>query len=140
MKIVLDTNVLVSGLLNPHGPPGAIVRLVAAGDLRVCYDARILAEYREVLLRPAFPFRPDQVDAFLDQLRACGEPVAASPLPAALLDRLPDRDDAMFLEVALAAGVECLVTGNVRHYPARARGDVAVVTPAGLVERLRGRY
>ena len=48
MKVVLDTNVLVSGLLNPYGPPGRIVQLAAAGELQLCLDARILAEYREV--------------------------------------------------------------------------------------------
>ena len=39
---------LVSGLLNPHGPPGQIVRMVAAGDIVLCYDARITTEYRKV--------------------------------------------------------------------------------------------
>ncbi|MBM3277488.1 MAG: PIN domain-containing protein [Candidatus Handelsmanbacteria bacterium] len=46
MRVVLDTNVLVSGLLSPYGPPVELVRLVAMGVLQVCYEARILAEYR----------------------------------------------------------------------------------------------
>ncbi len=46
MRIVLDTNVVVSGLLNAFGPSAQIVRLVAAGNLDLCYDARILTEYR----------------------------------------------------------------------------------------------
>ncbi|HKI01222.1 MAG TPA: putative toxin-antitoxin system toxin component, PIN family [Thermoanaerobaculia bacterium] len=54
MKIVLDTNILVSGLLQPFGPSGQIVRLVAAGELVLCHDSRILAEYWEVLLRKKF--------------------------------------------------------------------------------------
>jgi predicted nucleic acid-binding protein len=41
MKIVLDTNVLVSGLLQPLGPSGQIVRLVASGELVLCYDPRM---------------------------------------------------------------------------------------------------
>lgn len=56
MRIVLDTNVLLSGLLSPSGPPGNIARLITTGAVRVCYDARILVEYRQVLLRPTFPF------------------------------------------------------------------------------------
>lgn len=39
MKIVLDTNVLVSGLLQPFGPSGQIVRLVASGDLVPCHTS-----------------------------------------------------------------------------------------------------
>ena len=56
MRIVLDTNVLVSGLLSPHRPPGEIVRLVSGGLVSLCLDARIVAEYRDVLARPRFGF------------------------------------------------------------------------------------
>ena len=52
IRVVLDTNVLVSGLLSEHGPPGLIVDLVFAGELALVYDARLLAEYRDVLVRP----------------------------------------------------------------------------------------
>ena len=135
MRIVLDTNVLVSGLLNPFGPPARILQLLAAGELSLCYDARILCDYRGVLLRPAFGFRSDQVDSLLEQIRATGEPVAAVPLA----HRLPDRDAEPFLEVALAAGVEYLVTGNLRHYPARTRSGVRVVSPASFVEAFQAR-
>ena len=130
MRIVLDTNVLVSGLLNPFGPPARILQLLAAGELSLCYDARIFCEYRGVLSRPAFGFRRDRIDGLLEQLRAVGEPVAAIPLG----HRLPDRDDEPFLEVALAAGAEYLVTGNLRHYPPRARGALRVVSPASFLE------
>lgn len=130
MRIVLDTNVLVSGLLNPFGLPGRIVQMAAAAQLSLCYDARILCEYRGVLSRPAFGFRLDHIDSLLDQLRAAGELVATVPLA----HHLPDRDDEPFLEVAIASAAEYLVTGNIRHYPASARGSVRVVMPAAFVE------
>jgi uncharacterized protein len=126
MKIVLDTNVLVSGLLNPYGPPGQIVVLVAAGELVLCFDPRILAEYRDVLLRPKFEFPQRHVEALLEQIRTVGTSATAIPLPAPL----PDRDDEPFLEVAIAASADYLVTGNPRHYPPRRLGGINVVTPA----------
>src|ERR1700733_5562204 len=113
MKIVLDTNVLVSGLLQPFGPSGQIVRLVASGELILCHDPRILVEYRDVLFRKKFRFDPERVDALLDQITAEGIPVMARPLAV----RLPDPDDEPFLEVALAGAVRCLITGNGKHYP-----------------------
>ena len=134
MKIVLDTNVLVAGLLNPYGPPGLIVQMVAAGELTLLFDSRILGEYREVLRRPKFPFRFEQIDALLNQVHAAGEPVAASPLA----DALPDPDDQPLLEVAIAANAEYLVTGNARHFPARCRSGVRVVSPAKFLEILTG--
>ncbi len=134
MRIVLDTNVLVSGLLQALGPSGQIVRLVAAGDLVLCHDPRILTEYAEVLHRPRFQFDPDRVETLLEQIRADGVPVAARPLPI----RLPDLDDEPFLEVAVAGGVRCLVTGNLKHYPSEARSGVEVVSPRAFIELYRG--
>jgi putative PIN family toxin of toxin-antitoxin system len=133
MKIVLDTNVLVSGVLQPFGPSGQIVRLVASGDLVLCHDPRILAEYQEVLHRDKFGFDPERVDILLEQIRAGGVSVAARPLPIAL----PDSDDEAFLEVALASGARCLVTGNVKHYPAEARSGVEVLSPRSFIESYR---
>ena len=52
MRVVLDTNVLVSGLLTPSGPCGQIVELVLDGVLDLCVDGRILDEYEDVLRRP----------------------------------------------------------------------------------------
>jgi putative PIN family toxin of toxin-antitoxin system len=131
MRVVIDTNVLVSGLLAPYGPAGEIVRMVSAGHLSLCYDARILAEYAEVLLRPKFPFEPYLIDALLAQVREAGTVVAAAPLPF----HLPDPDDEMFLQVALAGGAAFLITGNLRHYPVARRQDLPVATPAEFIQR-----
>jgi putative PIN family toxin of toxin-antitoxin system len=128
--IVLDTNILISGLLRPHSKPAAILRLVAAGALRVAYDERILAEYREVLARPKFSFSSDQIQSFLDQIEAEGEVVVALPLKSAL----PDPDDTPFLEVAVAASADALITGNTRHYPARSRHGITALDPAAFLD------
>lgn len=126
MKIVLDTNVLVAGLLTPFGPCGAIVRMVSSGDLTLCLDARILSEYNEVLRRPKFRFEPDKVAPLLDYVEHSGEIAASSPLPAPL----PDPDDQPFLEVALAGPAACLVTGNHAHFPAKHCQGVKVLSPS----------
>ena len=133
MRIVLDTNVLVSALLSPFGPPGEILRLITTGTVQVCHDARILSEYREVLLRPVFPFSPAQVESLLEQIEVDGVPVASVPLS----EPLPDPDDEAFLAVALAGGAQSLVTGNLKHYPERCRQGVRVVSPRDFVESYR---
>lgn len=133
MIIVLDTNVLVAGLLSPYGPCGDIVRLASAGKLRLALDARILSEYREVLLRPKFRFDPDKIASLVDQLGRCGICVAPSPLP----EPLPDPDDEAFLEVALAANAACLVTGNLAHFPAKSCGELHVLSPGDFLQSFR---
>lgn len=135
MRIVLDTNVLVAGLLSPFGAPGQIVRLVSSGELSLCLDARIVTEYKEVLARPKFDFDADAVAALLDFAIHSGEMVAASPLETAL----PDPDNEPFLEVAIAAGAECLVTGNGAHFPRERCEGFPVASPAEFMDAYRNR-
>jgi len=133
LRIVLDTNVLVSGLLSPFGSPGEIVRMVSAGAIRLCVDARLLTEYEQVLLRPRFGFDPAAVAALIDYIDVTSDKVASAPLGV----RLPDPDDEAFLEVAVASGAEYLVTGNLAHFPCEVCAGVSVVPPAGFVEAYR---
>ncbi len=126
MKIVLDTNVLVSGLLTPFGPSGEIVRMVSAGELVLYMDARILSEYQEVLHRPKFKFNKDHISILLDFIKQYGQFVSGSPLK----NRLPDPDDEPFLEVAIAGKVRSLITGNTAHYPPSYREGRRIFSPS----------
>ncbi len=126
MKIVLDTSVLVAGLLTPFGPCAQIVRMVSSGDLTLCLDARILCEYDEVLRRSKFGFEVEKVIALLHYIEHAGEIVASSPSP----DPLPDPDDHPFLEVAVASQAECLITGNRVHFPRKLCHGVRVLSPS----------
>lgn len=132
MILVLDTNVLISGLLSPHGPPGRIVDQVVAGTLRLAYDDRILQEYDSVIRRPRLRIDPALASRILHLIQILGHPVLAPPLDV----QLPDPDDLVFLEVALAAGRVPLVTGNQKHFsPVLATHDVP--TPKQFLERIR---
>ncbi len=135
MKAVIDTNVLVSGLLKPHSHPGAIVRLLAGGHLQAVYDARIMSEYREVLHRPLFAFDPNDIEILLDYLKDAGLLVTALPLKI----HLPDPDDEPFLEVAMAEPGSVLITGNKKHFPAQACGNVPVCGPAEFMDYISGK-
>jgi len=126
MNIVLDTNVLIAGLLSPFGPCGKIVRMVSSGKLALSLDARILAEYEEVLRRPKFRFEEDKVASLLDHIECRGHKVGSSPLPHAL----PDPADEPFLEVAIAGQAACFVTGNQIHFPPKLCMGVKVLSPS----------
>jgi putative PIN family toxin of toxin-antitoxin system len=130
VRLVIDTNVLVSGLLSPLGPPARIVSLLASGQLEPCTDGRLMAEYELVLRRDHLHVRSDSVDELLRLVRRYGLPTGAPPLEM----HLPHPDDQPFVEVALAGGARCLVTGNGIHFPADRCLGVPVVTPAELVK------
>lgn len=125
MDIVIDSNVLVAGLLSPFGTCSEIIRMVSAGELTLSFDARILSEYNEVLRRPKFGFEEEKVAAFLDYIVYRGRAVAPSPLSYSL----PDPDDEPFLEVTLASQATFLVTGNKKHFPAELCQDAKVISP-----------
>jgi putative PIN family toxin of toxin-antitoxin system len=125
MKVVIDTNVLVSGLLSPYGATGEIMRMAVAGSFDLLYDARIISEYKEVLSRPKFSFEKTRVDNLLEFITHYGIPVSAIPLSG----HLPDLDDEPFLEVAISGKAECLITGNVAHYTIRPGCKTRVLTP-----------
>jgi len=125
MRIVMDTNVLVSGLLTPFGVCGSIVRLLTSGDIILCVDARILFEYEDVLRRPRFKIDHNMIDMVMEYIGATAEVHNAAPLQHSL----PDPDDHPFLEVAIAAHADALIIGNIKHFPVDARHGIRVMTP-----------
>ena len=134
MKVVVDTNVFVSGLISPRNPPGMIINMIADGNLRICYDARILAEYRAVLERSEFNIPANRISELFAQILASGVGAFSSPLQL----QLPDPSDTAFLEVALAVQSECLITGNLKHFPPSSRQGMRVFSPADFLEFYRG--
>ena len=135
MMIVLDTNVIVSGILRPFSKAASILRLVADGTVQLAYDLRVLSEYRDVLSRPKFNVAKENVEAFLVQVEQEGLLVSVKPLEI----HLPDPDDEPFLEVALAGKVETIVTGNKRHFLRREYKGVKILSPAEFLEASRGK-
>ncbi len=135
MNIVVDTNILVSGLLSPYGACGKIVRMISSGELSLSFDARIILEYGEVLKRPKFRLAEDKVTAFLEYIELCGKPTAASPL----INSLPDSDDESFLEVAIASRVVCIVASNQKHFPAELCREVEVLPPSDFLTMYQGK-
>ncbi len=131
---VFDTNVVVSGMLSPHGPPGRIVDRLRSGTLTAVLNDCIVAEYAEVLSRPRLGLPKEEVRWVLDAI--CRHARFVDVNPDADINGLPDPDDAPFIDCARAASV-CLVTGNLRHFPKRATGSVQVITPSEFLKKCR---
>lgn len=131
-RAVLDTNVLVSGLLSPHGPPAALLNEIAADNLTPVYSDPIFEEYAEVLIRPSLHLDPDAVLRLLALFGDVAEYVSPSNDCLAGIDpaEFPDLDDLPFYAAALAAHCP-LVTGNRKHFPNN--GPVPVLSPAEFI-------
>lgn len=122
IKAVVDTNVFVSGLINPSGNPAKVINMFLNGDFILLYDVRILEEYRNVLRRDKFAFGDELINPVLEYIESIGESIVASGVK----NKFSDEDDRKFYEVAKSGVAEYLITGNKAHFPK----DGIVVNPA----------
>lgn len=135
MRVILDTNVLVSGLLSRTGPPARVLDAVIDGRLTAVFSPETLAEFREVINRPRL--RPyltrAKVDpqAFMKRLAEIAEMTDVVPC------NLPIRDpkDRPFLSLAAGARPDFLVTGD-KDFTADRYAGVPVITAALLARSL----
>jgi putative PIN family toxin of toxin-antitoxin system len=123
VRAVIDTNVLVSGLLKQGTPPAEVVADMLSGELVPLYDKRIIDEYQEVLARSKFKIPTEKLDALLAFIVADGVEV----LDARFADQLPDPDDQPFADVAFTGAAGVLITGNKKDFPVGS--FIRVVTP-----------
>ena len=114
MRVVLDTNVIVSAFLSPEGKPSTILQLVLRGDIELCLNTAILAEYEQVLHRSKFARIINQpaIILFFNILSEIGSTVVGAPSKC----NFTDESDRKFYDVANTIGA-VLVTGNKNHYP-----------------------
>jgi len=115
IRVVLDTNILISALLQPQSLP-ALTFLTALGGTKaqLCVSGEIYAEYEEVIRRPKFNRREMLIEQALRAIRQNGFWIK----PSEKVRACPDPDDDIFLECSQAARAHYLVTGNLKHFPA----------------------
>jgi uncharacterized protein len=113
LRLVIDTNVVVSAALKPDGLQRTVVVLALTKPARLYVSSAILAEYRGVLSRPELQIRKGLRLQLLQQIRQRAHLV----VPHGRLQVSADPDDNIFLECADAARADYLVTGNQRHFP-----------------------
>ena len=131
---VIDTNVLVSALLNPDSVPGKVLSEALVGRLIPIASRAIEREYREVLARKKFPFSPAKVREVLSGLAKRAIHMEPQDLASAAAE-VSDPKDAPFYAVTLDARKTLdarLVTGNTKHFP----NTPCVVTPREMLDML----
>jgi putative PIN family toxin of toxin-antitoxin system len=134
MRVVVDTNVLVSAVLSSTGLPALILDLIFSREVTLILSPAILAEYEEVLTRDEFyRLREEKVRQVLRRLQIAAEVVSTKPHPVSL----PDPDDQPFLACAIEGRAHYLITGNKKHFPASLCKPISVVSPAEFLEKLK---
>ncbi len=137
MKVALDTNVVISGLFAPGGPPGEIIDLWADGKIEVVVSPAAITEYMEVFLRPKFAKagtkeeRQRVLEGFITL------PNTILVVPDIEVDTIiSDPNDNRFLECARAGETNYLISGD-RHLLALGEYEgIPIITPGHFIEAI----
>ena len=132
MRVILDTNILISACWTPDGLESQTVQLALAGTINACVSPAVWAEYRDVLFRDKFASMRGRAEELLAKLEACAVQVE----PRETVSAATDEDDNRFLECAVTAGAVYLITGNLKHFPPR-WGTTKIVNARGFLTSSR---
>jgi uncharacterized protein len=113
LRLVIDTNVVVSAALKPEGLQRTTLLLAITKPARFYVSRPILEEYADVLSRPELAIRKGARQQLLQLIRNNSHIVT----PSRRLEVASDPDDNVFLECADAARADYLITGNQKHFP-----------------------
>jgi uncharacterized protein len=133
-KTVLDTNVLVSGIIG-SGYSASIVNAAQKGQIQLVTSARLLEEFSEVITRRhiarKYPKAAQAAETLLDFLRAFA--ILTPGIPEAQ-NISPDRDDDFVLACALDEKVDCIVSGDPHLLNLKIFRGIPILTPREFVE------
>jgi putative PIN family toxin of toxin-antitoxin system len=113
LRLVIDTNVLISAALKPESLQRTTLVLAITKPARLYMSQPILQEYTDVLSRPELQIRKGLRRQLLQLIKNNGRIVS----PSRQLEVTSDPDDNMFLECAEVARADYLITGNLKHFP-----------------------
>ncbi len=135
-KIVIDTNVIVSSLIQ-RSYPNFIINEIFIGDkFQLCVSAQLMSEYYEVLSRPKFA---NFKDFFLraEMLLVEIEAKAVNYSPTIKLNIIADEDDNMILELADECVADFIITGNTNDFTLPSYKQTKIVSPRTYWEQYK---
>lgn len=138
MRVVLDTNVLISAFISQTGAPAQIFALWRSGDLEIIVSSETLDELTRVLSYPRVTrylrYTPEQIERFLALLRMGAERIETESIENLTVIN-DDPDDDKFFALALAAQAQYIVSGDKAHVlPVRQYEGIQVVAPASFLQ------
>jgi uncharacterized protein len=128
LRLVIDTNVLVSAALKSEGLQRTTFLLAITKPARLYVSPPILEEYAEMLSRPELSIRKGLRLQLLQLIKNRGRLVT----PSRRIEVTSDPDDNILVECADAARADYLVTGNRRHFPPFWK-NAKIITPREFV-------
>jgi putative PIN family toxin of toxin-antitoxin system len=113
LRLVIDTNIVVSAALNKNGLQRTVILIATTKPARLYVSDAILEEYSRVLARPHLRISKGLRQQLLQLIKSRSNVL----VPRRRVEAAADPDDNIFLECADAARADYLVTGNLKHFP-----------------------
>ena len=138
MRVVLDTSVLVAAARSRRGASNALLELLPCEEFSPTVSVSAFIEYRDALLRPENLLHrtAHQADAFLDFLLSVSH---LQKIHFLWRPALPDPDDDLFLELAVAARCGYIITHNIRDFHGAEKWGVSATTPADFLRKIKAK-
>lgn len=135
MRVILDTNVVVSALIQRGAPYQIVDRLLADGRMELCLSPALVEEYSAVLNRKKFSVYKD-FHARALMLLADLVQRASMFTPTIRLELVKDPADNRLLELAQTCGADYLVTGNTNDFKISRHGATRIISPRDFLDIL----
>jgi putative PIN family toxin of toxin-antitoxin system len=140
MRVVVDTNVLIAGVLW-QSTPHRIIELAEEGHITLCASPAMLAEFERVLKRRKFQSRLRLRRTSLEEIMSLIMPLLELYAPSMAEGSVPlDPTDEMFIACALSANAEPLISGDDHLLGLRTYGHIRIVSPAEFTREIEGSY
>ena len=138
MRLVLDTNVVVSRFLSPLGPPARVVEHWSAETFVLLVSEPILAEYRRALLYERVRARHGMSEQQVAEVIAGFRQFATLVVPQVALQVIRDDPaDDKFLECAVTGGADYIVSGDTHLLRLGEYAGIQILSPAGFLMLLQ---
>ena len=138
MRVVFDTSVLVAAARSRRGASSALLQRLPCKDFEPAVSVPAFIEYRDALLRPdnLLHRSAQQAEAFLDFLLSASH---LQKIHFLWRPALPDPDDDLFLELAVAAHCAYIITYNLRDFRGAEKWGISTVTPADFLQKIKAK-
>ena len=136
IRAVVDTNILISGVIKPEGATGEILRRLRDGEFVLLYTEPLLAELAEVINRPRirqkYGLGSEDIETVLALILLRGEPID----PTRRVEICRDPKDNMILEAAVAGQADMITSGDFDLLSLREFAGMPIISPAEFLQRL----
>jgi putative PIN family toxin of toxin-antitoxin system len=136
IRAVVDTNILISGVIKPERATGEILRRLRDGEFALLYTEPLLVELAEVINRPRirqkYSLGSEDIETVLALILLRGEPID----PTRRVEICRDPKDNMILEAAVAGQADMITSGDFDLLSLREFAGMPIISPAEFLQRL----